>query len=311
MSALLEVILPVFLLIACGYLAVMVKFFSESSIDALMKFAQHFAIPLLLFRAISTLDLSAGYQPGLMISYYSGSVVGFAVGLAGARYLFHRTWADSVAIGFAALFANSVLLGLPIMERAYGSASLGPNYAIVSIHAPFCYFLGITTMEIVKGAGGGLVATAGAVLRAMFRNALMVAIALGFAVNIAGITLPATLSSAIGLVTPAALPAALFALGGILYRYRPEGDLKVVLFVCLISLFLHPSITLFLSRQVFDLSDGLVRSAVLNAAMAPGVNSYVFASLYGVAQRTAAAAVLAGTLFSIVSITFWLVVLGM
>ena len=79
-----------------------------------------------------------------------------------------------MAIGFGALFSNSVLLGLPIMERAYGAASLAPNFAIVSIHAPFCYLLGITAMEFARADGRGLGGTARAVAQAMFRNALMI-----------------------------------------------------------------------------------------------------------------------------------------
>ena len=42
------------------------------------------------------------------------------------------------------------MLGLPITERAYGEEALRHNYAIVSVHAPFCYFLGITVMELVR-----------------------------------------------------------------------------------------------------------------------------------------------------------------
>ena len=33
------------------------------------------------------------------------------------------------------------------------------NYAIIALHAPFCYLLGITTMELVKGGGQSLGAT--------------------------------------------------------------------------------------------------------------------------------------------------------
>ena len=55
---------------------------------------------------------------------------------------------------FCCLFSNSVLLGLPITERAYGVDALTGNFAIVAMHAPFCYGLGITAMEIVSNRGG-------------------------------------------------------------------------------------------------------------------------------------------------------------
>ena len=121
MSILLQVILPVFFVVGLGYVAVWRKWFSDSGVGALMAFTQNFAIPCLLFRAISTLDLGQTFQPALLGSFYIGAIAGFGLGLFGARILFKRSWEDSVAIGFCCLFSNTVLLGLPITERAYGT----------------------------------------------------------------------------------------------------------------------------------------------------------------------------------------------
>jgi len=310
MVALFQIILPVFLVMALGYGAVRSGAFPSQNATALMKFSQNFAIPLLLFRAIATLDLSRGFNPGLLTSYYTGSTSVFVLGLLGARFFFSRPWSDSVAIGFSALFANSVLLGLPIMELAFGAGSLAPNFAIISIHAPFCYFLGIATMEAVQGGKQGFRATAGAIARAMFKNALMLALLAGFVANLTGLTMPVPVASAMDLVIRAALPTALFALGGVLVQYRPDGDMREVLLISTLSLMVHPAIAFVMTTQVFALDVSLVRSAVLTAAMAPGVNSFIFASMYGVGLRVAASAVLAGTLLSILSVTFWLSVLG-
>jgi predicted permease len=137
-----------------------------------------------------------------------------------------------------------VLLGLPITERAYGVDALAANFAIISIHAAYCYLLGITTMEIVKSGGSGGLRHVRKVVRAIFSNALMIGITLGFIVNLSGLSVPGVLQEALDLMIRAALPAALFGLGGILYRYRPEGDLSIVAFICALALFLHPAIAL-------------------------------------------------------------------
>ena len=150
MHALLDVILPVFLVIGFGYIAVWRGLFPESGVDALMKFSQHFAIPCLLFSAITNLDLSSSFDSRLLISFYFGATCGFLFGVGGARLFFHREWEDCVAIGFCCLFSNSVLLGLAINERAYGPEALAGTYTIIALHSPFCYGLGITAMEIVK-----------------------------------------------------------------------------------------------------------------------------------------------------------------
>lgn len=308
MGVLLDVILPVFLVLGFGYLAVWRGLISDAHLDGLMTFTQGFAIPCLLFRAIASLDLSQNFDLALMASFYAGAFGGFIVAFAGARFIFKRDWEDSVAIGFVGLFSNSLLLGLPITERAYGASALDANYAIIAIHSPFCYFVGITAMEIARNRGGSIAALPGKVLNAMFHNALIVGVLLGFAVNLGGIPLPGVLTDAIDLMVRAALPAALFGLGGVLYRYRPEGDMKTILFVVAVSLLLHPAIVWGLGRWT-DLSNEAFRSAVLTAAMAPGANTYVFANMYGKAKRVAASSVLVGTGMSIVSVWLWLAVL--
>ncbi len=308
MQALLDVILPVFLVIGFGYLVTWRGLFSDAAVDGLMRFTQTFAFPCLLFRAVSQLDLAAVLNPALYLSFYTGATAGFVAGIAGARLLFRRPWPDSVAIGFCGLFSNSLLLGIPITERAYGPEALPANYAIVAAHAPFCYGLGLTVMELVRSQGASPLARARSIANAMFRNGLVIGIALGLAVNVTGLPLPGVLTDGLDLMVRAALPAALFGLGGVLYRYRPEGDMATIAMVCAISLILHPAITWGLGRAL-ALPVDQFRSAVLTAAMAPGVNTYIFASIYGVGKRVAASSLLLATGLSIGTIWVWLAIL--
>ncbi|MCQ0093281.1 AEC family transporter [Roseovarius sp. M141] len=308
MAAFLDVVLPVFVVIGAGYAVVWLGWFAQSGVDGLIRFTQIFAIPCLLFTAISQLDLSQNFNVPLLFSFYAGALAGFGVGTFGARLIFRRDWPDAIAIGFCCLFSNSLLLGLPITERAYGAGALEANYTIIAMHSPFCYAVGITAMEIARARGQAGGAVLRKVARAMFSNALIIGIGLGFVVNLAGVPVPAPLQDGLDLIARAALPAALFGLGGVLVQYRPEGDLRIIVAICAVSLLLHPAITLGLG-QVLDLPTSALRSAVITGAMAPGINAYIFANMYGVARRVAASAVLIGTAASIVTAWGWLSVL--
>ncbi|MGB0439817.1 MAG: AEC family transporter [Paracoccaceae bacterium] len=305
MQALLDVIVPVFLVIGAGYAAVWARLITNTTIDGLMQFTQGVAIPCLLFRALWTLDLGQNFDPWLLLAFYSGSVTGFVVGVLGAHYLFHRDAEDCVAIGFCCLFANSLMLGLALTERAYGSDALGPNYIIVALHSPVCYGIGITAMETLRARGSDPKRLPVTVLKAMFRNNLIVGIVLGLVFNVTSISLPSPMTDALDMVIRTALPVALFAMGGVLCRYRPEGDTRVIAFICLVSLGMHPAITYTLGHTV-NLSDGALRSAVVTAAMAPGINAYVFANMYGRARRVAASSVLVAPGLSTLTAWLWL-----
>jgi len=308
MQALLDVILPVFLVVGFGYVVVWRKLFSTAAVDGLMSYTQNFAIPCLLFMALIKIDLGQAYSFRLMGSYYIGAASGFALGFLGARYIFKRSAEDSVAIGFVSLFSNSVMMGLAITERAYGVDALVANFAIVSLHAPFCYFVGITAMEIAKSDGDSISQVALNVGKSMMKNALFIAILLGLLVNIADVALPQAFLDGTNMVATTALPAALFGMGGVLYQYRPEGDFGAIAWVVGISLLVHPAIVWSLG-QLWGLSVSELRSAVLTSAMAPGINCYIFASMYNRAKRVAASGVLIATALSLLTIWCWLQIL--
>lgn len=308
MQALIDVILPVFIVVGFGYLVVWRGLFSTSAVDGLMSYTQNFAIPCLLFVALIQIDLSQAYSLKLMSSFYIGAASGFALGFLGARYLFRRSAQDSVAIGFVSLFSNSVMMGLAITERAYGVEALVANFAIVSMHAPFCYFVGITAMEIAKSDGESIGKVASNVVRSMMKNALFIAIILGLMINIMNVTLPKAILDGAHMIAQTALPAALFGMGGVLYQYRPEGDFGPIAWVVGISLLIYPAIVWMLG-QIWNLSVSELRSAVLTSAMAPGINCYIFASIYNRAKRVAASGVLIATSLSVFTIWVWLQIL--
>ncbi|WP_308914836.1 AEC family transporter [Jannaschia sp. LMIT008] len=305
----LAVTIPVFLLIGAGYLAVRLGAFTQGHVDGLMVFTQRFAIPCLLFVAIARIDIGANFQWRLLTAYYSGSLVVFAGGILGTLFWLRRGAEDAIAVGFAAMFANTVLLGLPISERAFGTDSLGPNYAIVALHAGFCYVCGSVAMEAVRAEGSGILGGAWSVLSKLARNGLMIGVALGLAVNVTGLPVPAIVMEPVGLVAQAALPAALFGLGGVLTQYRPEGDWRGIALCAGLALLIHPAWTWGMGRAL-GVEDGAFRAAVTTAAMAPGVNSYLFAAMNGRAVRIAASTVLIGTVASVFTVSLWLLALG-
>lgn len=310
MTALIDVILPVFLILGFGFAAARSGLMSESAVDGVMRFAQNFAVPCLLFKSIAGLDLSSEFSLPLFAAFYAGAFTGFGLGYLGARLIFGRPAQDAVAIGFVCLFSNTLLLGLPITERAYGPDALAANYAIIAVHSPLLYAFGITVMELTRSHGlglspGRLVAQVG---RAILSQPLVIGILAGLSVNLSGLPLPGVVWSAVDMMVRAALPAALFGLGGVLHRYRPEGDMKTIAMVCAISLIVHPSITYGLGWGL-GLDVAQMRSAVLTAAVAPGVNAFLFANMYGVAKRVAASSVLLATAACIFTTWGWLALL--
>lgn len=311
MEALLDVILPVFLVIGFGYGVARAGLFDAGAVDGVMRFAQTFAVPVLLFRSIAQLDIASAFDLSLFGTFYIAAFASFFAAFFAAIHLFGRPLTDAVAIGFVALFSNSLLLGLAITERAYGAGALTGNFTIISIHSPLFYGFGIALMEWARTRGHGLhpAALGAQIGRAIFSQPLVIGITVGFVVNLSGVPLPGAVWSGVDMIASAAIPAALFGLGGVLVRYKPDGDFRIIALLCGCSLVVHPGLAWLLGRFVFDLDTAGLRSAVVTASMAPGVNAFLFANMYGVAKRVAASTVLIGTALSIGSIWVWLQIL--
>lgn len=310
MLSILGVVMPVFLIVGSGYAAVRWFGFRDSGIDGLIAYTIRLAVPLLVFRAMVGLDLGRAFDLHLLGAFYLGAFVTYAGTIVLAMAVWRRPADEAIAIGFCALFSNTLLLGLPILERAYGDAVMPAAFSIIALHAPVMYLVGISCMELVRGAGSGLGATARRAARAMFSNALTIGIAAGIAVNLSGVALPEPVMAAVALIATSALPAALFGLGGALTRYRLRDDVGVGGMTALMATLLHPAIVWALTGPIMHLDIDAVRAAVVLSAMPTGMNGYMFASMYDRAQGAAASTVLLGTGLSVATVSFWLWLLG-
>ena len=79
--------------------------------------------------------------------------------------------------------------------------------------------------------------------------------------------------------------------------------------VGIISLLIHPILVWTFGRAL-ALDQNAFRSAVVTSAMAPGINGFVFASIYERGRRVAASVVLICTAASIITVWGWLALLA-
>ena len=76
----------------------------------------------------------------------------------------------------------------------------------------------------------------------------------------------------------------------------------------MLSLAVQPALTLLFAGQL-GLPEDTTRAAVLMAAVAPGLNAYLFASMYDRGLGAAASSVLLATILSVFTVSAWLVIL--
>ncbi|MBL4740597.1 MAG: AEC family transporter [Sneathiella sp.] len=309
MFAVLSVVGPIFAIVALGYFSVRFKLYPAAGVSGLISFVNNFATPCLLFQAMLSVDFATAFNPQYLLSFYIGAFSCFVLAFLSARIFFKRRPGEAVAVGFSAYFTNTVLLGLPIIQRAYGDESLPYLFAIVGFHAPLLMSFGMLMMELGKRDGAPLGDALKSSAKRIFKNPLLIGITLGILANLSGLSIPGLVNDVTKMLATAVLPAALFGLGGALLQYKLRESWGQALISSLIKLVVHPAIALFFSYYVFNLNPDLIRVAVLTAAMPAGLNVYIFATFYKRSVDIAANTVLQSTLLGVVTISAWLIVL--
>jgi predicted permease len=233
-----------------------------------------------------------------------------AAGTFIALRLFRNGIEDAISSGFAAMFTNTLLVGFPIIQRAYGGPAMPTIFSIVAFHGSILLTSGMLAMELVKGDGGSLARTLVIAFRRIASNPLIWGIAGGVIVNFANFTLPEAANAFLVMMANAVSPAALFGIGGALNEYKFSESWLQALVMNFFKLILHPLIAWVLMVPILHVDPHIARYGVLLAAMPSGINAYVFATYYNRGTGVAANTLLIGTIASAVTVTAWLLFLG-
>lgn len=310
MLSVLNIIAPVFVLIGLGYLAVRLRLYPQEGVRGLIAYVNAFATPCLLFRAMLDVDFSSAFNPAIIAPFYVGALSALVLAALIAAFVFKRRPGESVAVGFSATFTNTVLVGIPVMQRAYGDEAMPVVYSIIGLHAPIVMTLGMFLMELARRDGGKLVTALWQGLRKTVANPILIGIALGLVGNLFNVQLSGVADDVTLLLASTVMPVALFGLGGALNQYRLGETWGQALMTSAMQLIVHPAIAWVLMVPVFGVDPHIARYGVLLAAMPAGINVYIFATFYNRAVDVAANTILISTVLSLFTIAGWLLLLG-
>jgi len=299
MAILLEVIAPVFGVMALGALSVKLRVLNEGAVKGLVLFVFNFAIPILLFWSLARAELPSDIEWAFLLSYYGGAFTVFACGMALARFVFKRTLEDQAIFGMSAGFSNTVLIGIPILFTAYGPEATLPTLLIIAFHGPVLMSLTTGLIQVGKKGEVSLANQARTIGVELIRNPIIVGILLGLMVNVTAVTVPGPLDRMAEMMGASAVPCALFALGASLAGYPMKGDVPPALILSGLKLLIQPALVWVLAVPVFGLEGIWVPVAVTMAAMPSGINVYLWGARYDAAPGVAARTVFLTTVFSL------------
>ncbi|WP_205470600.1 AEC family transporter [Breoghania sp. L-A4] len=309
------VVLPIFALIVFGFGAAVTKLLNESVGDALGQFVYVIAIPLLVFRTLATASFDGASPWALWAAYFSGVAIIWATATLLSRRIFRREARYGVIGGISAGFANTVLVGIPVVSATFGDTGLVPLFVILSVHLPVMTIASTILMERAAVTDGTeepkpLLQTLIGITRNLLVNPLVIGILAGAAWRTAGLPLTGLPADAIGKIANAAIPVALFSLGMSLRRYGIRGNLAPAIVMTALKIVGLPVIVYLLTLYVFKLPPLWVQVATLTAACPTGINAYLFATRFGTGHALSSNTITLSTGGAVLSIGLWMKFLG-
>jgi malonate transporter and related proteins len=304
MTALLSIIFPVFALILVGYAAGRFKVFGDQGVGLLTQATFVVFMPPLLFRSMATVDLrQLSLAP--ILAYFSTAVI-LMLALAWLLRRQERHWIKAIIRAFTASFSNTVLLGIPIVQLAFGQTGLAILLTIVALHALILLTLATVLIEVQQSRASGS-ANLTTIALQTGRNALIhpvvLPIVLGLIWGALGWQLPQPIDATLKLLGQAGPPASLVLLGASLVDYGIREQWRVTALLTLVKLLVLPAAVFGVAYWVFGLTGQVLAVVTVTAALPAGANSYLLAQRYQTAVGEASATIALSTAFGALTLS--------
>ena len=290
-------ILPVFALLALGFIMGRARTASMDEARAANRIAFLVLQPPLIFMLLTGLDLGAIRWDALGL-YALCEVAAFILAFLLARHVLRCDFAEAWLLGMAVVFVNTLLYIWPIATLIYGEAGAMPITAIVALDASVSFAFFIISIEFIAGKGD-----LGGTLGRMARNPVLVTIVLSVALNLLAVPIPEPLLTAARFAGAGAAPLTLFAMGVVLssHSIRPGATVAAISATKLLGLPLLVAGAFALAAPENDW-----RQLFLLAAAGPsGAMTFSLALLYGVRTDNIAPVIVWTSVLSLVSLA-WL-----
>ncbi|MBM3560116.1 MAG: AEC family transporter [Alphaproteobacteria bacterium] len=311
MEAVVDVALPVFAVMAAGWLAGRTYLLGPASSEALNAFVYWFALPPLLFLSMAQVPLPRILAWDYIAVFCLGIVATAVPALLVGRHVFANRGGALSRHVMVALFANTGYMGIPLFLAAFGPEGTLPAVIATVINGAVVTGLAIFAVDFGENAGAGVRRALLQAGRAVATAPLPLAPLAGIAWQVAGLPLPTALVNLAGLLGASAGPCALFAMGLFLVGKPLAAGAAEIGWRVAVKLLVQPLATWALALWVIPLDGEWLRGAVLMAALPTGALAFVVAQRYGVYVQRSSAAILATTVGSVVTLSALLVLLGM
>lgn len=296
-------IVPIFTVIFIGWIARKKGFVPSEFLGPANRLVYHLAIPAMVFRAVAT----AAFQ-----SHFNPWVLG---GLMGAVFLtFWASWALSGLGRFTgalratfmqcSFHGNLGYIGLAVAYYFLGDDGLAHASILTGFEMIFHNFLAIVILSIY-GEGQNAARTPWETVCTVLGNPVILSAIFGILFSLLQLPLPPVADRSLDILGSLALPLALLLIGASLSPERMRERIGPIIGASFLKLMVMPAMG-FWAYIWWGLPPAVYLPGLILLACPPATVIYVMSRELGGDSDLAVAAISGSTLFSALTIAFWL-----
>lgn len=307
------IIVSIFGLIGLGYVAAWTKLLSADVGEKLAEFVFTLPIPLLVFNTLATADF-AGISPWrIWAAYFVPVAIVWTLSHAMVVHLFGRDMRAGVVAGGSAVYSNSVLIGIPLVQTTFGDDGMVFLIVVMAVHLPILMSVSVILNELAL-SGDTPAQDRPSRLESWRRlgvslalNPILIGIAAGLLWRATGLTIPRVAAAIIDPLALSAGPLALFASGTVLLNYGMARQIRPAFAISALKLIALPALVLAASWAI-GLPPVGAAAITLTAACPTGVNASLIAMRLGTGQALSSNTLVISTGAGVLTVALWLTV---
>lgn len=294
---------PIFLLIFTGIILRQTGVIDKAFIATGSNIVFKIALPAMVFLKMSTIKKIPAALWEVIILFVAVTLVLYGILWIAAGRQPVRTHSAFIQ---GASRGNITIIGLAVVENAFGLEAMQSGVVVLMVMMPLYNILAIIVLSRCQVNRDKSI-----FIQAFFKivkNPLIWAIAIGVTFGLSDLRIPAFASRTLGYLSQLTMPLALISIGGSLTLQGLKKRRALWAAASVSKLVVLP-LLVWSGTMILGISGNAQYAVVLASACPSAVSSFAMAQAMGADAELAGEIVSATTLFSILSLTFWIVLL--
>jgi len=298
-----SVTIPIFSIIAIGYLFRRREIIKETAVPALNKIAYYLGLTALIFTSIVKYDLKEIFNVGIVKTLYTTFAVFIVIVLLSVYFLKIKKKTKG-AMAISSFRCNMAFVGIPIVIAAFGDIAAAKTSIIIGFMTPVNIIFAIVFLKILGGEEKKK--NYGRFFLDFIRDPLLIASVLGILISYFRVSIPKPVMDLLNILAGLAVPLALLTIGASFKFSHIKRNLKYLIPASVLKLLIEPVIAFFIGKYVFNIGAVDTSITVILFAMPLAVAAYIMGKEYDSDSDFISSSLILSTVSSAFTLTFWL-----